>query len=117
MKTIILWLERRCRKPKQVGLATAPGSVLTIFDMSRMAMEGKGRLFLVDARNVDEARKIIKQYPEVDIAEILNEQIFAIGENAITALKRTGQNIAMWDKWIDKQGKVYEHQTRALIGD
>jgi hypothetical protein len=49
MKTIIFYTRKGARKAKQQGLATAPGSAVTIRTLSQMALRGDGRLYIVDA--------------------------------------------------------------------
>ena len=47
MKTIIFYTRKGARKAKQQGLSTAPGSAVTIRTLSRMALRGDGRLYIV----------------------------------------------------------------------
>jgi hypothetical protein len=47
MKTISFYTRKGARKAKQQGLSTAPGSAVTIRTLSRMALRGDGRLYIV----------------------------------------------------------------------
>lgn len=119
MKTILLWLRKRCREPKQVGLATATCSALHIMDFAKMALAGEGTFYIVDAENVWRARRAIRDQKEgklpADIqVSITNDRIIAIGENACKALHGAGESISKWGDRLNDQGRVYIRQSKAL---
>ena len=59
MKTIIFYVRKGARRAKQQGLATAPGSAVTIRTLSQMALRGDGRLYIVDAPTAEHGRRLI----------------------------------------------------------
>ena len=58
MKTIIFYVRKGAREAKQQGLATAPGSAVTIRTLSQMALRGDGRLYIVDAPTAEHGRRL-----------------------------------------------------------
>jgi hypothetical protein len=60
MKTIIFYTRKGARTAKQQGLATAPGSAVTIQTLTQMALGGDGRLYLVDAPTAEHGRRLIE---------------------------------------------------------
>jgi hypothetical protein len=124
-----MWVGKRCRKPKQVGLATADCSVLSIADHVRMAERGEGRLYIVTATSADHARRIIRTYRNTtadEIKTLLMEnpdgrletrakgRVVAIGVLACEALHGAEFGARHWDGLIESQGRVYLRQSRAL---
>jgi hypothetical protein len=123
-----MWLPKRCRKPKQVGLATADCSALTIHDFTRMAERGDGRLFILTTRSADMARRVIAEYrrwtpeeledalrqPGAALETRVDGRVVAIGPKAVAALAGTDESIARWEDRRRRQGRVYVRQSRAL---
>ena len=125
-RVILFWLPKRCRKPKQVGLATAVGSAATIYDFARMAFEGGGRLFVVEAPTADYGRQLIAahlshQRPEIGSpgmqTVLAGGRVVAIGTRACLALAGAADSIRQWDKRIAARGRVTCDESRALRGD
>ncbi len=121
IKTIVFWLEKGCRKPKQAGLATAPDSVHLIDEYCRMAREGRGRLFIVDAHTASEGREHIASWrkkestPHAIGSVILGpDRIVALGMNACAAIAGAAAGKRAWDARLARQGIVKIDQTRAL---
>ena len=117
MKSIMLWVNKGARKPKQVGLATASGSALAIYDFTRMAAAQKGVFWIVDADNVNHARKIIQSYKQgADLPAVsnYNDRVIAIGETAVRALQGAGRSILKWEERRLSQGAVSRRQSSAL---
>lgn len=121
-KTLLFWKEKRCRKPKMVGTATANCSALTIMDFSRMALRGDGTFYVIDAETADVGRAIIKIYdqnkstPEkfkVPVSDT-NGRVIAVGEQALKALEGAGHSISLWESRIQEQGRVTMQQSKAL---
>ncbi len=125
-RVILFWLPKRCRKPKQVGLATAIGSAATIHDLARRAFEGGGRLFVVEAATADYGRQLIqahlgRQSPEIGspgMKTVLGGgRVVAIGTRACLALAGAADSIQKWDSRIASRGRVTCDESRALRGD
>ncbi len=125
-RVILFWLPKRCRKPKQVGLATAIGSAATIHDLARRAFEGGGRLFVVEAPTADYGRQLIqahrsRQSPEIGSpgmkTVLAGGRVVAIGTRACLALAGAADSIRQWDARIATRGRVTCDESRALRGD
>ncbi len=125
-RVVIYWLPKRCRKPKQVGLATAVGSAATIHDLAKRAFEGGGRLFVVEAPTADYGRQLIAahlghQTPEIGSpgmqTVLAGGRVVAIGTRACLALAGAADSIRQWDKRIAARGRVTCDESRALRGD
>tara|TARA_Y100000310_G_scaffold259525_1_gene268225 strand:+ start:331 stop:729 length:399 start_codon:yes stop_codon:yes gene_type:complete len=123
MKTMIFWLRKGARKPKMVGLATADCSVLTISDFSRMAIEGKGWLFIVDGPTAEHGRRRIIAHragnrPYIGapamVASLHDGRVIAIGVNACQAIAGATEGARNWDARLVRDGKVKIADTRAL---
>jgi len=121
MKTIIFWLNKGCRKPKQQGLATAAGSVHLIDGMVGRAREGKGRLFIVDAETAAKGRQAITSWRAGEstghaIWSVIEgpDRIVALGVNAVAAIAGAAAGKRNWDERLRTQGRVKVNQTRAL---
>ena len=126
VRVIIYWLPKRCRKPKQVGLATAVGSAATIHDFAKRAFEGGGRLFVVEAPTADYGRQLIAahlsdQSPEIGSpgmkTVLAGGRVVAIGTGACLALAGAADSIRKWDSRIRARGRVTCDESRALRGD
>ena len=146
MKTMIFWLRKGSRKPKMVGLATANCSVLTISDFSRMAREGKGRLFVVDGPNAAHGRRMIARRelqlldtylrfqaranrvpihragdkPDIGAAAMTANleggRVVAIGAIACQAIAGAAEGARNWDARLARDGSVKIRDTRAIGG-
>jgi len=125
-RVILYWLPKRCRKPKQVGLATAVGSAATIHDLAKRAFEGGGRLFVVEAPTADYGRQLIqahlsRQSPEIGSpgmqTVLAGGRVVAIGTRACLALAGAADSIRRWDARIATRGRVTCDESRALRGD
>ena len=125
-RVIIFWLSKRCRKPKQLGLATAVGSAALIHSLANRAVEGDGRLYIVEARNAEYGRQLISasmgvQRPEIGAPAmktvLADGRIVAIGTNACLALAGAADSIRHWDARIARRGRVTEDESRALRRD
>jgi hypothetical protein len=120
-KTIIFWIKKGCRKPKQLGLATAVCSVNTIDDMSKAAREGRGKLFIVEAATADAGRKTIAAFRAGEstgagVVSVIEgpDRIVAIGLKACAAIAGASSGKRNWDARLARQGRVTENQSRAL---
>lgn len=125
MKTMIFWLRKGSRKPKMVGLATADCSVLTISDFSRMAREGKGRLFVIDGPNAAHGRRMIASHragdkPDIGAAAMTANleggRVVAIGAIACQAIAGAAEGARNWDARLARDGGVKIRDTRAIGG-
>lgn len=125
-RVIIFWLPKRCRKPKQVGLATAVGSAATIHELARVALEGGGRLFVVEAPTAEYGRQLIRSHNDEQRPEIgspgmqtvlANGRVVAIGVRACLALAGAADSIRQWDSRIATRGRVTCDESRALRAD
>jgi hypothetical protein len=125
-RVILFWLPKRCRKPKQIGLATAVGSAATIHELASRAAEGGGRLFIVEARNANHGRELIKAAQSPQRADIgapgmttvlEGGRIMAIGIGACLALAGAAESIRKWDSRIAARGRVTADESRALVSD
>ena len=125
-RVVIYWLPKRCRKPKQIGLATAVGSAATIHQLARSAFEGVGRLFVVEAPTADYGRQLIAAHLGHQTAEIgspgmktvlAGGRVVAIGTRACLALAGAADSIRQWDERIRARGRVTCDESRALRGD
>jgi hypothetical protein len=126
LRVIIFWLPKRCRKAKQVGLATAVGSAATIHELARVAFEGRGRLFVVEAPTAEYGRQLIRAHQSHNRPEIgapgmttvlANGRVVAIGTGACLALAGAADSIRQWDSRIATRGRVTCDESRALRGD
>lgn len=95
MKTIIFYTRKGARRAKQQGLATAPGSAVTIRTMTQMAPRGDGRLYIVDAPTAEHGRRLIAAHrtgsqPDIGAPPtktvLADGRIVALGLNAMQAL-------------------------------
>jgi hypothetical protein len=125
-RVILFWLPKRCRKPKQIGLATAVGSAAIIHDLGNRAVEGRGRLFIVEAPNADYGRQLIAAHRKGERGEIgrpgittvlADGRVVAIGTRACLAIAGTADSIRHWDERIRTRGRVTCDESRALRGD
>ena len=125
-RVIIFWLSKRCRKPKQLGLATAVGSAAIIHSLANRAVQGEGRLYIVEARNAEYGRQLISASKGGQSAEIgapamktvlADGRIVAIGMSACLAIAGAADAIQNWDARIAKRGRVTEDESRALRSD
>ena len=73
MKTIIFHMRKGAREAKQQGLATAPGSAVTIQPLTQMALRGDGRLYIVDAPTAEHGGRLIEMH-RTAMAEVLAEE-------------------------------------------
>jgi hypothetical protein len=126
LRVVIYWLPKRCRKPKQVGLATAVGSAATIHQLARSAFDGVGRLFVVEAPTADYGRQLIAAHLSQQSSEIgspgmktvlADGRVVAIGTRACLALAGAADSIRRWDSRIAARGRVTCNESRALRGD
>ena len=126
VRVIIYWLPKRCRKPKQVGLATAVGSAATVHDFAKRAFDGGGRLFVVEAPTADYGRQLIaahlgQQTPEIGSpgmkTVLAGGRVVAIGTRACLAIAGAADSIGQWDDRIRARGRVTCDESRALRGD
>lgn len=113
MKTIILAAFGRSRKFKQVGLATAAGSAHTIKNLREMARRGDARLAIVDADSVEHARQIIGTTVTPNLT-LDNGKTNRYGATAAEAVYGASEVIANWNTNLQRQGRVYNDQTRAV---
>ncbi len=119
-KVCLMWLPKRCRKPKMVGTATAACSALSIRDFTLMAEQGKGRLWIVEAPTAADARaaiKLDKDGQSVAGMKTVVGNVTAIGIKACMALAGASQSIRNWDANIAKHGIVPIEETKALTKD
>src|SRR5262249_56337168 len=102
MKTIIFYVRKGARQAKQQGLATAPGSAMTIRTLSQMALRGDGRLYIVDAPTAEHGRRLIVAHrteAPLDIGApptktvLADGRVVALGLNAIQALAGASEAI------------------------
>ena len=118
MKTMIYWTEKRCRKPKMQGTATANMSAALIHDMIRYAAEGKGTLHVVTAPTANHGRAIIDAFKrgDIDADEVYsaNERAHFIGHDARNAALGSRTAVRDWDAHIARRGAVPWNETRAL---
>jgi len=125
-RVIIFWLPKRCRKPKQVGLATAVCSAVTIHQLATSAIQGNGKLYIVEAPNAVFGRQLINAHSGAQELEIgapamktvlAGGRIVAIGTSACLAVAGAADSIRNWDSRIAKRGRVTSDESRALRGD
>ena len=125
-RVIIYWLPKRCRKPKQVGLATAVCSAATIHQLATSAIDGNGRLYIVEAQNAEYGRQLIRssiasERPEIGAPAmktvLADGRIVAIGTNACLALAGAADSIRKWDSRIARRGRVTQDESRALTSE
>ena len=106
-----------------VGLASADCSALAIYDYSRMALKGDGRLFVVDAPTAEHGRRRIAAHlagkrPDIGapamVSVIDNGRIVAIGATACQAIAGASESVRNWDARINRDGRVKVADTKAL---
>jgi hypothetical protein len=123
MKTIILYVRKGARRAKQQGLATAPGSAVTIRTLSQMALRGDGRLYIVDAPTAEHGRRLIAAHrtgSPLDIGApptktvLANGRVVALGPNAMQALAGASEAIRHWNARLARDGSVRIRHTTAL---
>ena len=123
MKTIIFYTRRGARKAKQQGLATAPGSAVTINTLTQMALRGDGRLYIVDAPTAEHGRRLIEMHrtglqPDIGVPPtktvLANGRIVALGLNAMQALAGASEAIRHWEARLARDGQVRLRDTTAL---
>jgi hypothetical protein len=123
MKTIIFYVRKGARRAKQQGLATAPGSAVTIRTLSQMALRGDGRLYIVDAPTAEHGRRLIAAHrteSPLDIgapptkAVLANGRVVALGLNAIQALAGASEAIRHWNARLARDGSARIRDTTAL---
>ena len=111
------------RTAKQQGLATAPGSAVTIRTLSQMALRGDGRLYIVDAPTAELGRRLIaadRTGSTLDIGApptktvLANGRVVALGLNAIQALAGASEAIRHWNARLARDGSVRIRDTTAL---
>jgi len=117
MKTVLFWLPKGCRKPKMQGLATAVCSAATIQVFRRMALDGKGKFFIVDCETAAQGRDIIKSRKAGMVANLDDGNTIVLGVTAVLAINGANESCANWDSRIAQNGKVSERESRALRGD
>ena len=125
-RVIIFWLPKRCRKPKQVGLATAVCSAATLHQLATSAIQGNGRLFIVEAPNAAYGRQLISAHSGAQELEIgapgmktvlADGRIVAIGTSGCLALAGAADSIRNWDSRVARRGRVTQAESRALGSD
>jgi hypothetical protein len=123
MKTIILYTRKGARKAKQQGLATAPGSAVTIQTLTQMALRGDGRLYIVDAPAAEHGRRLIEMHrtgsqPDIGAPPtktvLADGRIVALGLNAMQALAGASESIRHWEARLARDGQVRVRDTTAL---
>jgi hypothetical protein len=123
MKTIMFYVRKGARKAKQQGLATAPGSAVTIRTLSQMALRGDGRLYIVDAPTAEHGRRLIEAHrtgsrPDIGAPPtktvLANGRIVALGLNAMQALAGASEAIRHWNARLARDGSVRIRDTTAL---
>lgn len=117
MKTIMLYTRSGCRKPKQCGLATASFAGMTIRDYRSLAARGDGKFWIVEADNVDEARKIILQGNYSDNPRwksFDNGNTRTYGDTSHNAIEGSQRVINDWNKNLQQYGRVPRSKTYAL---
>jgi hypothetical protein len=123
MKTIMFYVRKGARKAKQQGLATAPGSAVTIRTLSQMALGGDGRLYIVDAPTAEHGRRLIEAHrtgsrPDIGAPPtktvLANGRIVALGLNAMQALAGASEAIRHWNARLARDGSVRIRDTTAL---
>jgi len=123
MKTIIFYVRRGARRPKQQGLATAPGSAVTIRTLCQMALRGDGRLYIVDAPTAEHGRRLIAAHrtgsgPDIGnpgVKTVLADgRIVALGLNAMQAFAGASEAIRHWNTRLARDGTVRIGDTTAL---
>jgi len=123
MKTIIFYVRKGGRTAKQQGLATAPGSAVTIRTLSQMALRGDGRLYIVDAPTAEHGRRLIaadRTGSTLDIGApptktvLANGRVVALGLNAIQALAGASEAVRHWNTRLARDGSVRIRDTTAL---
>ena len=123
MKTIIFYVRKGARQAKQQGLATAPGSAVTIRTLSQMALRGDGRLYIVDAPTAEHGRRLIAAHragAPLDIGApatktvLANGRVVALGLTAIQALAGASEAIRHWNARLARDGSVRIRDTTAL---
>jgi hypothetical protein len=123
MKTIIFYTRKGARRAKQQGLATAPGSAVTIRTLSQMALRGDGRLYIVDAPTAEHGRRLIAAHrtgscPDIGAPPtktvLADGRIVALGLNAMQALAGASEAIRHWETRLARDGSVRIRDTSAL---
>jgi hypothetical protein len=123
MKTIIFYVRKGARRAKQQGLATAPGSAVTIRTLSQMALRGDGRLYVVDAPTAEHGRRLIAAHrvgsrPEIGAPPaktvLANGRVVALGLHAIQALAGASEAIRHWNARLARDSSVRIRDTTAL---
>ena len=123
MKTIIFYTRKGARKAKQQGLATAPGSAVTIRTLTLMALRGDGRLYIVDAPTAEHGRRLIEAHrtgvqPDIGAPPtktvLADGRIVALGLNAMQALAGASEAIRHWNARLARDGSVRIRDTTAL---
>ena len=119
MKTMIFWLEKRCRKPMMRGLATAECSAGLVEMFRGMAREGRGRLFIVEGETAEQGRRLIAghkagigRHPMTAVVD--DGRTVAIGTNAVLAMSGAADSVRRWDDRIRERGRVTVDESRAL---
>jgi hypothetical protein len=123
MKTIIFYVRKGARRAKQQGLATAPGSAVTIRTLSQMALRGDGRLYIVDAPTAEHGRRLIAAHrtgSQLDIGApptktvLAHGRVIALGPNAVQAVAGASEAIRHWNARLARDGSVRIRDTTAL---
>jgi hypothetical protein len=122
MKTLILWRRKRTRTFKQVGLATADGSAVTIRDFWLQAVKGNGTLAVVDAPTAAHARAALARHfsgPTRDahlgvVMQALDGRAVALGARAVLAVAGASEACRNWDARLQRDGRVRVQDTTAL---
>ena len=103
MKTIIFYLREGARRAQQQGLATAPGSAVTIRTLSQMALHGAHRARSRPDIGAPSAKTVLA-----------NGRVVALGLNAIQALAGASEAIRHWNTRLARDGSVRIRDTTAL---
>jgi hypothetical protein len=123
MKTIIFYVRKGARRAKQQGLATAPGSAVTICTLSQKALRGDGRLYIVDAPTAEHGRRLIAAQrvgfrPDIGAPPaktvLANGRVVALGLHAIQALAGASEAIRHWNARLARDDSVRIRDTTAL---
>lgn len=108
-KVMVFWLEKRQKKPRMLGLATAEGSAVNIWTLAQEAMRGKGRLFIVEGESAEHGRYLIdgwlKGQERVAMCQVVTARdkkvIVAMGLAGVAAVAGSS---AVVSKYIGKDG-------------
>jgi hypothetical protein len=118
----LLCTQRRTQG-QTAGLATAPGSAVTIRTLSQIALRGDGRLYIVDAPTAEHGRRRITAFcagdkPDIGAPPMTtvldNGRVVAIGANACLALAGASEAIHHWDARLRRDGRVKVRDSVAL---